>query len=320
MTSRHTPSTLAAVVAMIVLFVPASATLAETVPEWLSETGLYADITTQTVAADHLPYTPQYPLWSDGATKRRWIFLPEGSSIDASNADLWVFPAGTRLFKEFSVGSRLETRMIQREGDGGWTFAAYVWNEDGKDARLAPTRGVRALREIQPGVTWDVPGRYDCLACHGDPTTPVLGFTLLQLSPDRDALAPHREAVDGPDLAQLVAWGWIKNLPVSDAWPRITAASAQERALRGYLYANCGNCHNERSSLADVGLFLDQARADDLRDPRILERIATDDPTRRMPPLGTRVVDAEALTLLESWLAANPPLSTTTVDSKETNP
>ncbi|MDX1518428.1 MAG: hypothetical protein R3288_16385, partial [Woeseiaceae bacterium] len=47
----------------------------------LSETGLYEPGTLR-VARDKLSYTPQYPLWSDGAIKKRWLYLPPGTSID----------------------------------------------------------------------------------------------------------------------------------------------------------------------------------------------------------------------------------------------
>lgn len=45
-------------------------------PEHLRDTGLYAPGSTSVVRADNLPFTPQYPLWSDGTTKRRWLYLP----------------------------------------------------------------------------------------------------------------------------------------------------------------------------------------------------------------------------------------------------
>src|SRR5688500_20028913 len=47
-----------------------------TAPATLAATGLYADPATRTVAAAALPFSPQYPLWTDGAAKRRWIALP----------------------------------------------------------------------------------------------------------------------------------------------------------------------------------------------------------------------------------------------------
>lgn len=114
-------------------------------PGYLSDTGLYAPGSTTVVRAENLPFSPQYPLWSDGAIKRRWLYLPAGATIDASNPDTWVFPPGTRLWKEFAHGRPVETRFIERLRDGSWRYASYVWNADGSDAVLAPADGVAAL-------------------------------------------------------------------------------------------------------------------------------------------------------------------------------
>jgi hypothetical protein len=62
-------------------------------PARLRETGL-VEGDPQVVA-----FAPQYPLWSDGAGKRRWLSLPPGQAIDASDPDAWQFPVGTRLWK-----------------------------------------------------------------------------------------------------------------------------------------------------------------------------------------------------------------------------
>ncbi len=56
-------------------------------PQTLRDTGLYSDFATLQVDPKHLAFSPQYPLWTDGATKRRWISLPPGSAIDASDPD-----------------------------------------------------------------------------------------------------------------------------------------------------------------------------------------------------------------------------------------
>ncbi len=68
----------------LVLDPPAMAVdaLAE-LPARLADTGLYADPASKTLAPGIFPFSPQYPLWSDGAVKRRWIRLPEGAAIDA---------------------------------------------------------------------------------------------------------------------------------------------------------------------------------------------------------------------------------------------
>src|SRR5690242_4440897 len=85
----------AAAVALIVLAVSAQAVpqaAAGGAPETLQDTGLYSDFTALQVDQAHLAFSPQYPLWTDGAAKRRWISLPPGSAIDASDPDVWVFP------------------------------------------------------------------------------------------------------------------------------------------------------------------------------------------------------------------------------------
>ena len=114
-------------------------------PRTLRETGLYAPGTARMVRDGIAAFSPQYALWSDGAEKRRWLFLPPGTFIDASRPDEWVFPRGTRLWKEFALDGRpVETRYIERLRDGSWRFATYVWNEAGDEAVLAPEQGVAA--------------------------------------------------------------------------------------------------------------------------------------------------------------------------------
>src|SRR5690348_17824014 len=83
-------------------------------PRLLSETGLFVSGTTN-VDARNRPYSPQYPLWTDGAVKARWIHVPEGSAIDARDDEHWGFPVGTKFWKEFSfAGRRVETRLLWR--------------------------------------------------------------------------------------------------------------------------------------------------------------------------------------------------------------
>ena len=78
-------------------------------------TGLYAAIASKQIALGVRAFSPAVPLWSDGADKLRWIFLPPGTSIDSSNPNEWVFPVGTKAWKEFSSGGqRVETRLWQK--------------------------------------------------------------------------------------------------------------------------------------------------------------------------------------------------------------
>ena len=63
------------VVAMVTAAGAASAA-APPLPQRLSDTGLFVAGSTSEIAPGSVAFSPQYPLWSDGATKRRWIALP----------------------------------------------------------------------------------------------------------------------------------------------------------------------------------------------------------------------------------------------------
>lgn len=318
-------------VAVEIVAAPVAST-SEALPSDLEGTGLYADFATLAISPRAVPFTPQYPLWTDGATKRRWIQLPRGASIDASDADRWVFPIGTKLWKEFSFGRRVETRFLERIADGSWRYATYQWSEDGREARLAPERGVRGACETSEGARHDLPSVTDCRSCHEADRSVVLGFDALQLSSDRDPLAPHAEMplAGSIDLREAVERGLVRALDerLVATPPRIEARTPRERAALGYLHGNCASCHNAGSPLAFVGLDLEQRVAPDADRTRVLatlldapahaggqrvargapdesvlvQRAGSRDPLRQMPPLGTRLVDHEALELLEAWI------------------
>jgi hypothetical protein len=308
--------------------------------ERLHDTGLYAAPGTDLLQPGIMAYSPQYPLWSDGATKRRWIALPPGGVIDASQPAAWEFPAGTRLWKEFAVnGRRVETRLLERLDGGDWRFAAYAWNEAGSEAILVPAEGARLT--LPGGGDYTIPSLDDCQACHGGAPVPVLGFTALQLSADRDPLAPHAEPrrPGDVDLDGLAARGLLSGLPqaVLEVPPRIQAPTPAGRAALGYLHANCGHCHGDPAisdGVVPVGLNLWIDPADPEAAARaqaellegigryrgagddagrrlvpgnatggtLLLRMRSRDPRIQMPPLGTRIPDEPALALIARWV------------------
>ena len=319
-------------------------------PRLLSQTGLYEPGSTSVIAAKNLEYAPQYPLWSDGAKKRRWIRLPDGAAIDGARPDAWEFPPGTRFWKEFAFGERAETRFIERLADGTYRYASYVWDAALGDAVLAPEDGVRGVAEIASGVRHDIPAVADCRACHEGRRTPVLGFNALQLSPVRDSLAPHAEAppANAVDLVELARRGLLKNFPPALVArpPRIVASTPVARAAAGYLFGNCAQCHNAEGPLASVGLDFDQSVLDPNGGAR-LEANVLGRPSRfvvpgaaesvrvsaghpelsaiyvrmrsrfaatEMPPLGSKLVDPEGTRIVAQWISA----STSSPSRKET--
>jgi len=222
--------------------------------------------------------------------------------------------------------------------DGRWRFATYVWNGDKADgAELAPQRGIADLPvAAAPGGRYTVPGRGDCLACHGGAAAPVLGFSALQLSPARDPHAPHArsKAEHQLDLTDLMRRGLVQGLPESAQAPRIATASTVERAALGYLHGNCAHCHHNAGGQVPVRLNLMQrvadaagSAADVLRSmvgaasryqgggdasrvvvpgeaaaSVLIERMRTRDRRVQMPPLGTDHPDHAALALLTRWI------------------
>jgi hypothetical protein len=198
--------------------------------------------------------------------------------------------------------------------DDGWHYATYIWNADGTEATLAPSAGAASVA-IANGINHRIPSEADCRACHGSGPTPVLGFSALQLSGDSDAMLPS-----------LVERGLVRNLPKGRTSPRIDGTPI-ERAALGYLHGNCGGCHRSDGPLASVGMVLAHSLADPgaakrttvgvasrflapgvriapgaHEDSVLWKRISARTPTEQMPPLGTKIVDADATALIADWI------------------
>lgn len=316
------------------------ATMRAKAPSRLSETGLYLNGQVGVIAPENQPFSPQYPLWTDGATKARWVYLPPGTQIEASDPDDWDVPVGTKFWKQFEfAGRRVETRLIWRAASSDWVFASYVWNADATDALLAPESGVPGVADVGSGKRHSIPSATDCTACHGATRPGPLGFTALQLSPERDPNALHGEALgEGMvTLQTLMAGQRLARVPAG-AWtraPRIATDNPRTRTALGYLLANCGSCHNGRGEIAALGPVLksgDLQRDGDavaallvgqltkwqvpgrtdgsvLVDPQragdsaLLVRLRSRSPSSQMPPLGTVLRDAAAVAVVEAWIS-----------------
>lgn len=259
----------AGMVAAIVRAAAASETgaTAPVAPRLLSQTGLYSDAARLTIDVRNRTFSPQYPLWSDGATKRRWVQLPGGSQINVANLERWELPLGTKFWKEFSLnGRKVETRLLWQTGKNRWIFASYAWNDAQTDAVLASENGLANVAEVAAGKRHSIPSVTECRACHDSGRTEILGFNGLQLSTDRDPNALHGEPLtdDMVTVRTLVDEGLIT--PRRPQWitapPRIAASSPQTRTALGYLSTNCGSCHNRDSSIAKLGLILKDAVTD----------------------------------------------------------
>jgi cytochrome c553 len=312
-------------------------------PQRLVDTGLYVDGRHDVVDPRNRPFSPQYPLWSDGASKSRWIRLPPGAAIDATNQGLWDFPTGTRFWKEFSFnGRKVETRMLWKASADRWVPASYLWNAEGTDAVLASAEGVPGVVEVSPGRRYNIPSVTDCAACHGTDVMAPLGFNALQLSTDRDPNAIHGEPLR-PEMVTLRTLVVERILSPSQTHllaqpPRIRTSSPQTRAVLGYFAANCGTCHDGSDEIAvtmpslkhsdlladgdavarslvshrttwqvpgrtDASTVLIDAGAPGTS--AIVVRMRSRQPSSQMPPLGTVVRDQVAVDAVARWIATD---------------
>jgi mono/diheme cytochrome c family protein len=283
-----------------------------TEPVWLSQTALYSDVARKRVAQDMREYEPAFALWTDGAQKRRWLYLPSGTRIDSSDMDHWQFPVGTVAFKEFSrAGRRIETRVIARISASEYRMGAFLWNEDESDARYVPDGQPNAR-----GTEHDVPSSTQCGTCHNGEPGKLLGFSAVQ----QPGVAP--ELLSHPMPAPF----------------RPPGDPTTARAL-GYLHANCAHCHNPNGSarpdtdmnlrlfvgdrdflatpayLSTVGRPLQSFARSELSarvlagDPSgsaVLQRMLTRESALQMPPLGTERVDPSGVAAVRAWIAGVP--------------
>lgn len=292
----------------------------------LSAEGLYTDFANKIIAADVRPFAPAHELWSDGATKRRWVVLPPGAKIDTSDMDHWRFPVGTRFWKEFSRdGVLLETRLIEKTGPGDrdYWFGAFVWAADQSEA----TFRVEGARNVN-GTGHDVPTQSDCWTCHQGDLGRALGFSAVQLSHEGP----------GVTLASLTEEGKLSHPPLPGSSFAPPGPPEVGRAL-GYLHANCAHCHNPfgYTYFQTLNLRLDvnqrtpettnayrttvnaPTRAFDEADypirvvpghpetSAIVFRMNQRGDKKQMPPLATELVHPAGIEIVSTWIRALSP-------------
>lgn len=312
-------------------------------PALLSQTGAFSSIRDLTPDRTLIPYDLIVPFWSDGASKSRWVSVPN-DKIKFSPAGEWVFPDGTVFVKTFelpvddtnpNVKRRLETRFLVRDNTGGVYGVTYKWRLDNSDADLLATNLTEAISiKTATGVRtqmWYYPTRQDCLSCHTPTAGYVLGVKTRQLNrnfsfpagiTDNELRTWNHLGLFDTNLDELSLESLPKLARMDDA-----TRSLEERA-RSYLDANCAQCHRPRGTVAyfdarfdtplskqgliDGPVLIDQR----IDNPRV---IAPNDIWRsillmrantvegmKMPPLAHNQVDRAGMKLLRQWIESLP--------------
>lgn len=206
-------------------------------------------------------YFPQFPLWSDGSVKRRFVALPGTDTIDTSDPDRWSFTKGTRFYKNFfdeDGATLLETRVITKvkddAGAGSWRFKSYRWDPVTHEPQLLikSSLDVPFPAEDDPNnfdktseavnaplgkIGHKVPSMSDCNSCHNmNGKDAVLGFGALQLN--------GTKSIDG-DAMPYTLQKLVDDKRVDESVLQGATISTDEATWRGigYLHGNCGNCH-----------------------------------------------------------------------------
>ena len=225
-------------------------------PASLNDYRFFADAAAQRPAAGVTPYRLQTPLWSDGAEKLRFVYVPKGAKAQAQGEGLLNLPVGSALVKTFKLEGRLiETRVLLHRADG-WVALPYQWNREQTEARLA-LAGARLDLTTPQGVaiSYAIPNKNQCKECHQQ----------------KDAVTPI-----GPKARNLSAV-WLENFYKAgklDAVPQVIARVPlwEDRAklaaapvARGWLDSNCAHCHNPVGSASNSGLDLRWEQGDPVK-------------------------------------------------------
>ncbi len=237
-------------------------------PKRLSQTGLFRDVAAAIPEAGVIPYSVNAPLWSDGATKYRWMAVPGAETIQYKPRGSWEFPDGSVLVKSFAFPDRttgalrtFETRLMARQ-EGEWYGYSYRWNESQTDALLVADEGrdeaLDWVDHAQLGespdeladFTWHYPSRTECMVCHSRAAGFVLGLSTEQLTRTHvyDSPAGARAASQTDTLHHIGLTGGIspkQPTPEEILVDPHDASLPLDARARSYLHANCSSCHME---------------------------------------------------------------------------
>lgn len=262
------------------------AILAERPPELLSAYHFFRDAGARQPNQNVTPYDLNTTLYSDGALKFRYVYMPPDRSAIYNPDTVFDFPVGAVLIKTFAFapdmrhhwfpGSGidftmtherfLETRLLIRRADG-WVALAYVWNEAQTEARLSPigaTVPVDFMNEAgEPThLDWMVPNRNQCKGCH-DRNGEIVPIGPTARNLNRDYAYPS-----GPPDNQIDYWAAYGPLMGSAETPNPNGRDAPhmpnafdpsaplDLRARAYLDVNCAHCHNPQGPAHTSGLDL----------------------------------------------------------------
>ena len=299
--------------------------LADAPAETLAAYGFFTDVAGKDPAEGVTGYELINPLFSDHASKDRYVFVPEGTRATWQADDVFGFPVGSVLIKSFGYEETgtIETRLLIHKAEG-WKAYPYVWNEDHTEARYRPIGAKRMVETRGPEgelltINYAVPNQNQCKTCHqsGDALTPI---------------GPRARNLGEGQVSQWENSGTLSGVPASfESVPSIALNEGDVGGrARAYLDINCGHCHKADGAASNSGLWLEwteesltklgigkhptaagrgAGRLDLVVEPGAPDasilafRMASAEPGVAMPELGRTLVHDSGVDLVREWIA-----------------
>ncbi len=300
----------------------------EAFPAKLSDFAFFTNARMQSPSAGVHPYALNTPLWSDGATKLRFIYLPEGTQLAADGEGLLKFPVGAAIIKTFAFGEGeaedrrlIETRVLLHRADG-WVALPYRWNAEQTEATLALAGGrVDLTTPAGEAISYAIPNKNQCKSCHSkDGVVRPIG--------------PKARNLSAAWLGTMVRQGALDRVPEGGGtlpvWAARKASDPAAPLARAYLDVNCAHCHQPGGGASNSGLDLRWEQADPhaygiMKRPVaagrgagdmdfavvpghpeqsiLLYRMDSAEPGIAMPELGKSSVDKDGVAVVRRWIA-----------------
>jgi len=293
-----------------------------------------------------VPYDLNSPLFSDYATKYRFVWMPPGTSAAYHPTEAFDFPVGTIFSKTFAYPEAaapaqrrlVETRLLVR-GTSGWATLPYVWNAAQTEAVLDVAADPTVVHWTRPSgetvtINYLIPNANQCKECHDKSKSTVpIGPKARNLNKDF-AYPEGREN----QLAHWTRIGYLKGAPQPGQAPRAAvwddpSSGSLEVRARTYIDINCGHCHRTEGAAGTTGLYLTSDAVDSMRlgicktpvsaglgsgdlffdivngkpeESILVHRMDSDAPKVLMPELGRTVIHREGVELIREWIRSMP--------------
>lgn len=304
--------------------------------EWLSQYNFHeGDLSNFIVKEGILPYDLNMPLFSDYASKKRFIYVPKGEIIPFDTSSVLNLPEGSVIIKHFYYSENdsdehIETRLLLKRSNE-WQAETYEWNSEQTDAKRIIVGKTKRLEILVNGqnrsFNYLIPNVNQCKNCH------AYNGKIEIIGPRVHNLNKNYSYADGTKN-QLEKWidvGILDNAVLSTIhqWPSIEDNSDLDSKARAYLAVNCASCHRREGSASNSGFYLEYNNNDsaslgvwktpvaagsgsggltyvikpgEADESILLYRMISNEINERMPEIGRDLSHEEGIELIRDWI------------------